>query len=316
MRHAPPRPDHASTNRIRRFLGRSRRFISFVTALLLFPMLLAASPADQPAVPNLRARLAALDGSDPLPYFLLAEEVASEMRDHKGLALARTLFVLAHEIDRASPHPEGLARSVYLALASIAENEDERDWLLALAGSPPPTIADQANTATLITDALSAARAGDGRSAAQLLDDPSAAAALDRLRRSDPIALDLLLSARDKPSCPICANRRLIKSKAPHPAEGREDPDLVCPECRGNPGPRLTADQYTATIAASSMLLGARHETWSAQAWLDRGAPLRDPTPSELAPYFEVDPQALRWQPELESSNPADGTWTRVGPLN
>ena len=87
-------------------------------------------------VPNLRERLEALNPSDPMAYFTLAEEVAYEADTRAERVLARQLYVLAYEIDhglaRASGRTGTLTPSVCLGLAALADRADEVLWLRAL----------------------------------------------------------------------------------------------------------------------------------------------------------------------------------------
>lgn len=288
---------------------------SIILAVALAVSTAAAPVAPGISVPNLSTRLAALDGTTAMPYFLLAEEVAAEIPSEDGAALARTLFVLAHEIDRQSPRPTGLAPSVYLALASIADREGERDWLLSLAGRTSASTRGISNDSTdatnrlLLAEAIGAARAGEGREVKELLAKPELQAAADRLRRSSASTYELLEDVQRETSCPICKNRRTMKSSIPREGGGNEEVHTLCPECRGNPGPRLTDDQFASTLRAESALLGAAHAYWSAQTWIDGGAPLRDPDPDDLAAYYKVDPEARRWIAQPDSPDPLAGRW-------
>lgn len=273
---------------------------------------------DGTMVPELAQRLSSLDGRIAMPYFLLAEEVAAEVPGERGVALARTLFVLAHEIDRESPRPAGLGPSVYLALASIAERDGEREWLYALAGRgglrPSGSMRVRTDSiepsgALIVAEAIGAARAGEGREVKEHLTKPDAQPALGRLRNSSKSVFGVLEDAQRNSSCPICRNRRTMKSLVPREGGGNDEVHTLCPECRGNPGPRLTVDQFAKTLDAETMLLGASHTQWSAQVWLDGGAPFADPDPDDLASLYGVDVGARIWRPQPDAADELSGRW-------
>lgn len=281
---------------------------------LILALLPAAAPASAESVAGLSHRLAALDGRSALDYFLLAEEVMSERNDAAGRRLARSLLVVSHEIDRASPRSEPLAPSICLALASIAEQRGEREWLLALAGREP----DQADHpsgssggAVLVADALLSARESEPREVKELLASAAAAEVMDQLKREHPAARLLLERALTETTCTICHNRRTQKSNEPRPAGGFEEVHTLCPECRGNPGPRYADSELAQSMHAASSLLDASQASWSAQCWLDRAAPLREPDPDELASFYAVEPGARLWRDDPASSDPAEGTFVK-----
>lgn len=281
-------------------------------ALLTLALVCNAGGRDDPA-PSIVERLHALDGRSAMAYFLLAEEVAEEDASEPRRTLARTLFVLAHEVDRASGAPEGLSNSVYLALASIADREGEREWLLALAGrarmlrSGSPADADVAAEGLRLAEAIGFARAGEGREVKARLEKDAARPALERLARTSPAVRRMLDDAMREVSCPVCRNRGTVKSLVPRATGGNEEVHTLCPDCRGNPGPGLSRDRFAATLAVECALLDARHDQWSAQTWLDRGAPLRDPDPDDLASFYAVDPLARAWR----GTDLSAGRWVR-----
>ncbi len=107
--------------------GRMDRFMTTLIALGISASMMvgAAPPAaspEQPAsaetklptvpIPDLADRLTKLDPADPLPYFLLAEEVLVESLgnpnepNQAGLSLARRLLVLAYSLDQRLPRPK------------------------------------------------------------------------------------------------------------------------------------------------------------------------------------------------------------------
>src|SRR5579862_2539303 len=93
-----------------------------VAALSLLPLLMAGLAPGPGIEPALAARLATLSPDKPDGYFLLAEEVADEgaaAADAEKLNLARTLYVLAFDLDRRTGHPGPLAASSAVGLAGI-----------------------------------------------------------------------------------------------------------------------------------------------------------------------------------------------------
>ena len=151
---------------------------SMLTALVVIVMLigavrLLAQRTDTIGVPDLAERLAALDGTNAMTYFELAEEIAYEESSARALPVARQLYVIAYEVDRNAGAPIGLGSSVCLALADLAESHADRRWLLMLAdamrgrairSAPTEQLADVAETDRLI-EAITHYRAGRFRDA-------------------------------------------------------------------------------------------------------------------------------------------------------
>lgn len=298
-------------------------------ALLLCLLALAALQAPAPAQQNpahaperqppaadvrlepLARRLESLDARDAWACFLLAEEIAQDFDTPAAHALARTLFVLAHEADRAAARTSGLDKSVYLALESLANDETDRRVLRALSGSAPrdpaaPTI-DESRLA--LAEAIGLARAGDGRGVRERLRKPGVQALLTA---SDPAiteVLPILEAAKEPHTCAGCRNKRIVRTQ---PATREiEAVDTLCPVCRGNPGPSLTQAQLAATLRAEAVLLRAQPTGWAAQAWLDRGSTFDDPDSSDLAARLGVDPARSRWTPSpARPDDPFAGVWT------
>lgn len=297
--------------------------------MLIAAMFCARSLAQEvpPPIPNLDARLSALDPSDPEPYFLLAEEVASEMPDRDGQDLARTLYVLAFEIDRhrvgegAGEGGEGggkhaLSRSVCLALADMVRLERDRRWLMALAQSvghrdnepdwnPSGSAVASDQTAFLVAELLGDVRAGDGIAARKLLDQPAVAAMLREYERllapsGEAGAASRIERYANEWPCPECHNRRIVPSRHTTPVRQR-----LCYYCNGNPGPTLTRPEFIAHLRFESRMLNGIQRSWAAQIATDLGAPLRELDPDELAPTLGVDPTKTLWR---------DGQW--VAPDN
>ncbi len=319
--------------------------------MLLLSCVLATVAFAQSAAPDVRGvddlanRLEALDGTNALAYFELAEEVAYEEQGKRALPIARQLYVLAYEVDRTSSPPMNLGPSVCLALADLAESHVDRRWLLMLAdamrgmssrtGQSVDTQlrADAAHTARLI-EAMSHARAGrfrDLRDELVRIGINTSRAAGERLRgggalraggewakrrlrlaglesrAADEVAEGLVTAAGTVP-CPTCKGRRTVDR------HDHEDGAVIgidlCPTCRGMPA-SLTINEATDTLLlrAQALLLDAQPATWNAQHLIDpAGVPMRDLDPDELAPAFGVDADARFWQPL--GLAPLEGTWS------
>ena len=267
-------------------------------------------------VPDIDARLEALTPDDPEGYFLLAEEVSGEADDADALQLARTLYVLAFETERAGSVDRPLAPSVCLALADMARLEQDKRWLVSLAhtldrryatpawrtAEPSATNPDQALAAATI---LGLVRSGHTHIARRMLEDQAVEDLLLRYESllapfGDPDALDRLVRQAESWPCDECDNERITWRQSPEGAEPR-----VCYTCLGDPGPRLTASELIGHLRLETALLGGQNSSWSAQIASDYGAPLRDPDPNELAPTFGVDPDSVYWR---------DGAWVDAQP--
>ncbi len=280
-----------------------------------------ASPADQ-----FDARLAALDPAQPEGYFLLAEEVADSAANDSGRDLARRLYVLAYELDKARPPSPGKGRlgpSVCLGLVAIADKEDERRWLLALAQSmddrqagpdwsPTVPAAGADEVAFNLATVLGLSRAGEGRKAEKLLEKPGVSALLEkydaalRVRGIGGGAGAVRRAIRDWPMCPECRNHRVVLK----PGGGPEHGMVLCPTCHGNPGPRLSDEELAQQLQVESALLKGNHRSWAAQVLSDGGAPLRDLDTAEIAATYGVDPSRPVWRhgaweaPEAPANKP------------
>lgn len=299
-----------------------------LSAFIILTAFSAAQPTDVPIAPSaaelrvplLSEKLLDLAPDDPMSYFLLAEEIASEVTTDDGRRFARTLFVLAHEIDRASAQPLGLSSSVYLALASLSDRAPEQEWLLALgAGTAAsagthalPTKTDEplSESSLLLADIITHARAQEGREVKENLRKEGVPQRLASAGPAAALVKRILESAQNEPACPGCHGKRLIRSTAPKEGGGIEETFTLCTVCRGNPGLRLNAAQFAATLAFQSELVNARHDSWAAQVMLDRGSPQRDPDPAELATYYGVNRGEVYWVPRAGASDPLQGAWS------
>ncbi len=265
-----------------------------------------SSPADP--LTQYAPALAALDPAHPEAYFELAETIADAAQNIDETTLARRLYILAFELDRSRPGVKAgsLGASVCIALASLSRLEHDRRWLLALAGTldprykPPAWLRSQqdaasAQTAYFAATALGEVRAGNGIQARQLLEDPQVKTLLTQYDRllSESGQYKLLSSITSEANlwpCRECSNQRIVKRT------GRAGDYKLCPTCNGNPGPKLANGAYLAQLRLESLLLAGIQRSWSAQVTADRGEPLRDPDPAELAPTYSVDPTLSVWR--------------------
>lgn len=271
--------------------------------LLSLTALLGAWGATAAAPTDWAQRLVSLHPQEPMAYFELGEEVMAESSSAEDTALARSLFALAYDLDR-----EGggrLGPSVCLALASLAESEEDRRVLAALAAlvggeslaltqlAPPagaPGAAASDEVAHSLAVALGHYRAGEYDRASALLDRPEVDALLEsydsllagaasRIRRE----------ARSKPSCRECRNQRVVR-------DGSSDESVrLCPTCGGNPGPVLDTLSLVRLLRVEAMLLAA-DRSWSEQIAADGGAPLPEWDASTLAARFGADASRPFWR--------------------
>jgi hypothetical protein len=262
---------------------------------------------------NVDARLASLAPDKPEDYVRLAEEMAQEAHLREARDLARTLYVLGFELDRARPAGGVLARRAALGLGELTRRTDERAWLRAVAESVggagvPAGAGEQAETiapplgpdraAVDLCTAMGLARAGEGRRARALLDKPGVRELLAEYAEvlggggfsPGEGGVDDLLG---RWPCPTCRNRRVVQ-------QGQNG--KLCPTCDGTPGPDLSPEQKLAQLRAESLFLRGVHGSWAAQSLTDRGLALRDPRPEDLANRYRVDAGATVWR---------DGAWQK-----
>jgi hypothetical protein len=286
--------------------------------------------ADSPIPSQLHPRLETLSPADPRAYFLLGEEVAAMATTPDLTTLARTLYVLAFELDRrrqaagAAADP-GLAASACLALADLSSLEEDRRWLVALARSidrryaspdwsraAQPTYSGQA--ALRAAEFLGLVRSGDGHRARDLLRDPEVDQVLHDFERmigglgSSGMLREMELQSRQWP-CVQCGNARITRlGETSPPRRG------ICPTCNGNPGPELSRSDLVNQLRFESGLLNGIQSSWSAQLTLDMGAPLREPSPAELAPVMRINPDAVYWREGLWVETPSGQPRPRPAP--
>jgi hypothetical protein len=254
--------------------------------------------------------LARLDPSRPGAYFELGERIADRAEHPIHFDTARTLFVLAFELDRGARQSQGWAVSACLALADMETLARDREWLLALAramdrsGTTAAAASEDRpplQTAFLAATALGLARSGEGDQARRLLARDDVRGLLKSYERLlSPLGyaggLSVLEAQLRHWPCRECGNQRIVRR-----ALGGQVTSRLCGTCGGNPGPALTPEQRAAHLRFESHLLRGIHRSWSAQIVADTGVPLRDPDPEELAPTYRVDPTRPYWR---------HGTWT------
>lgn len=252
------------------------------------------------------AKLSALRPENPQAYFDLAEEVADTAEDEPRAVLARTLYVLAFELDRQKGAATQLAAASALGIAKVERLERDKRWLIAIAGAvdrryalpdwnvgASPSISDE--VAYKAATVLGLARAGEGREARRVFDQPGVADVLKRYERAigttgQTGALSRLAKYMQQWPCPECNNQRVVTKP------GEKGPEVrLCPTCRGNPGPKLEEEEYIGQLRFEAALLNGIQRSWAAQVIVDQGAPLRDPDLGEVAPTYGVDPDKPYW---------------------
>jgi hypothetical protein len=266
--------------------------------------LTADEAAEATAAAPWSARLSALSPAQPQAYFLLAEEIADAATDPHTRQLATRLYVLAFVLERAAGQ-HATASSCCLALARLAGNDHDREWLRAMARvvDPRRTLPEWTrdresdspeNSAYRLATLMGDVRAGLGIAAKRSLADAAVRSALERF---DPVlrrlgtrgGLAYIEREANRWPCPECANDRAIKR--PKSNEFR-----LCPVCAGKPGPRLSADELLAFLKFESWLLQGTQRSWAAQLGVDHGAPLYDPIPDELPLVLSIDATKPLWR--------------------
>ncbi len=262
-------------------------------------------------VPRIAQRLDALTPATPRAYFELGEEVASEAADDLDRRLVRQLYVLAFELDRRSKFSDPtLSGSVCLALAAIAETDDEKRWLTALAETLAPegtpdmrrikaSAASRDPSAFDLATMFSFVRVGEGRRADKILAKPGVSRLLDKV---DKLLLPIVGGASEVrkhidewPVCPQCRGHRSIKD-----GTGVH----LCPTCHGTPGPTLTHDELVGQIRTESVLLSGQQRSWAGQIIADGGAMLRELDPAELTATYSVDAARPLWRTGVWVADP------------
>jgi hypothetical protein len=295
-----------------------------LATLALAPLLLAPALAVAPArsaidptvqaatavIPDLQARLEALNPGDPRGYFLLAEELAAEDHLREARALAERLYVLAFNLDYrpassiASTTPSGqLASSAALGLVALSPRPERQAWLRALAmmvrpasatSSPPPSeglaiipALGPDDASITLAAILSMVRTGDGRRARMAMQQPGVRSTLehyeDLLTDGAPVRASQMIDRwiEQWPQCPTCSNRRVLQ---------RDGQGRLCPNCQGTPGPDVNPSELAAQLRATALLLRGVQASWAAQNLATTGQTLQDPDPDALAELMQIDP--------------------------
>ncbi len=281
--------------------------------IVIAGILLGSSALAQPSprigtgVADLEGRLTSLTPSRPMDYFLLAEEVASEIDTEEGRALARRLFVLAYALSNAGVDDQQVefARSVCLALAeeNLLADDDERQFVLALSAAiggsaelvtPSPvqrSSTEGMDIALSLATALGEYRAGRFQESLALLVQPEVRALL---AQHAPLLRNLGVMLRDiesRPNCRECRNRRIVRDDVNPDARYR-----LCRICGGDPSPALAPIDFIALLRTESLLLGATDASWSAQLSSGRIEPFVDVDPARLPERLGVPTDRTIWR--------------------
>ncbi|TVQ59618.1 MAG: hypothetical protein EA379_10380 [Phycisphaerales bacterium] len=278
-------------------------FRSCAACICACVLMVSAAGAGPLTLQHFEPRLRALSPERPLDYFELGEEIAAEVQGVPGRETARALFALAYELDRT--RERRLGASACLALAAIAEHDEERRRLLALAsllrrehhdpeapgvGAPRPRRLHDPEDAYNLATALGLYRAGENVRAAPLLARPGVRELLEIYAPVIGGAEEILWDVGSRASCRECRNRRVVRAAPGQSAE------RLCPLCKGNPGPELSPTAMAMHLRLESLLLSRGERTWSAQLIADAGAPLRDIDPDSLAPRYAVSADRPYWR--------------------
>ncbi|MEO0630270.1 MAG: hypothetical protein AAFY46_06035, partial [Planctomycetota bacterium] len=87
--------------------------------------------------------------------------------------------------------------------------------------------------------------------------------------------------------CRQCSNSRSVPD-ASDPETGR----ILCPNCRGDPGPLLSERDKLGYVALEAIVLRADGRSWSAEHAMLRTGPLLDPDPTRVPALYRIDPTA------------------------
>lgn len=271
-------------------------------------------------VPRLAERLRALDASDAMAYLELGEEVSSETGSPEDRDLARHLFAVAYALERRTRARPAVMAGAALGLASLEASDEGSGWLYAVAGLVDPratrgagagvtTLAVSPDVALAAANALGLARSGEGRRAGRIYEDDAVREVFEQYGRllggrgglSGLSRFERAL--RDWPDLE-CGGSRVITRRG---EDGIET--LICPTCRGNPGPPMTEQEFLNQLRFESRLLRGIHQSWGAQIAADGGAPLLDPDPDRVPELL-----AARYGILVERTLWRDGQWVEPQP--
>ena len=283
---------------------------------LLFLALLARPVWAQSVEESLTRSLEALSPDQPLAYYTLAETIADQAGSPQDIELARRLFVLSYVLGEEPSAPVWLRASSCVALASLERNPSRRRWLFAVAAILDDRYASIERDAQPLgefsrdlrlafSEYLGLVRAGRGALARGRLEQPGMGAIIEAVGEA-------VLGVRNAPSlarirgeagvwpCKQCSNARSVPDAS--------DPDtkrVLCPNCRGNPGPLLTDEDRIGFVALEAIALRADGRTWSAEHAMLRTGPLLDPDPDGVAAFYQID---------VERTVYNSGAWRKPGP--
>ncbi len=269
--------------------------------VLMLVVVLAGGVGAQTPEERFEDRLSTLTPSNPAAYYLLAEEVAYAASTPGELDLARHLYVLAFVLSDRDPGVPWLRPSSCVALAALEVDPARRRWLYAVAAliddrytglaAEADHLAEvPAPTRLAFAEFLGLTRAGRGALARQRLELPGMDELIDAIssavvgNRSVP-SINRMRSEAGVWPCKQCSNARSV----PDPSSP-ETERVLCPNCRGNPGPLLDTDDLVAYTALEAIVLRADGRTWSAEHAMLRTGPLRDPDLGQVPRMFAIDP--------------------------
>ena len=232
----------------------------------------AGSQSTQSIDERWQDRLEALKPSDPMAYFLLAEEVHDDApTDPRARRLAARLFGTAGRLD-----PDGLASSAALAIAEIMADDNEAQRMRAVARMlDARQIGEQVNlrndevdaeTAFEIAGGLARLRSGRSGSMRKLLGDSVIMTALRPYDQALPGGLNWLKSVSERRS-------------------GRPD---------------LSRDELVQMLRMEVRLMEGDQPSWSSEVLGIHGRPLLEVQRDEIEDLLGGDPDRPYWR---------DGQW-------
>jgi hypothetical protein len=273
---------------------------------------------DEIATPDVDRRLTALTPQQPMQYFELAEELAYEAQSAEATQLAVRLFMLTAHLDERDGGDLQLARSSCIAMAYLTgdavlkrrlsaleafytENDDDaglllrRGWLDTI----PDDLLDAVDDAS---EAISLYRLGEGRLAQRRLHQEKV---VDLLKRYE-IAIggfeEFDAWCRSRGSCRECGNLRIVK---PRSVTGHEPDAVLCPTCKGLPGPILADDEIDEMLQLEVAWRTGSFRSWSSQLAADGGRPVEVPDLQSLAHELDINLDLQVWR---------GGAWRIPGP--